>query len=241
MKALNARPDQLTGNRWSRRFRALGPGRFPRFQPAGSRLFARSRRHDRGGAAGFTLIELMVVVGLLAILAILASNVLMDSAGWLAHYRLRSAAKTIAMVFQAAKMEAIKSNMACTVTFDQTLDDTKHYDCVAFIDANNNLKYDSDGNGQYDPPPSGVLERVLKRLDLSFYQGIQFDPDGGDDVVRPFPVNAVGKPAISFNPRGLPRDSTGGSVNDGAFLVNDRGSRLKIVVNNAGSIRIEKN
>ncbi|OIP93902.1 MAG: hypothetical protein AUK55_07840 [Syntrophobacteraceae bacterium CG2_30_61_12] len=228
MKALNARPDQLTGNRWSRRFRALGPGRFPRFQPAGSRLFARSRRHDRGGAAGFTLIELMVVVGLLAILAILASNVLMDSAGWLAHYRLRSAAKTIAMVFQAAKMEAIKSNMACTVTFDQTLDDTKHYDCVAFIDANNDLKYDS-------------LERVLKRLDLSFYQGIQFDPDGGDDVVRPFPVNAVGKPAISFNPRGLPRDSTGGSVNDGAFLVNDRGSRLKIVVNNAGSIRIEKN
>jgi len=228
MKALNARPDQLTGNRWSRRFRALGPGRFPRFQPAGSRLFARSRRHDRGGAAGFTLIELMVVVGLLAILAILASNVLMDSAGWLAHYRLRSAAKTIAMVFQAAKMEAIKSNMACTVTFDQTLDDTKHYDCVAFIDANNDLKYDS-------------LERVLKRLDLSFYQGIQFDPDGGDDVVRPFPVNAVGKPAISFNPRGLPRDSTGGSVNDGAFLVNDRGSRLKMVVNNAGSIRIEKN
>jgi len=228
MKALNARPDQLTGNRWSRRFRALGPGRFPRFQPAGSRLFARSRRHDRGGAAGFTLIELMVVVGLLAILAILASNVLMDSAGWLAHYRLRSAAKTIAMVFQAAKMEAIKSNMACTVTFDQTLDNTKHYDCVAFIDANNDLKYDS-------------LERVLKRLDLSFYQGIQFDPDGGDDVVRPFPVNAVGKPAISFNPRGLPRDSTGGSVNDGAFLVNDRGSRLKIVVNNAGSIRIEKN
>ena len=203
-------------------------GRSPRAEPAGSRLFARSRRHDRGGAAGFTLIELMVVVGLLAILAILASNVLMDSAGWLAHYRLRSAAKTIAMVFQAAKMEAIKSNMACTVTFDQTLDDTKHYDCVAFIDANNDLKYDS-------------LERVLKRLDLSFYQGIQFDPDGGDDVVCPFPVNADGKPAISFNPRGLPRDSTGGSVNDGAFLVNDRGSRLKIVVNNAGSIRIEKN
>lgn len=180
----------------------------------------------------------MVVVGVLVLLGILASSVLMDSAGWLAHYRLRSAAKSIAMVFQAAKMEAIKSNMACAVAFGQALDDGIQYDGVAFVDANNNLNYDSDGNGAYNP--SGD-ERVLKRLDISFYKGVQFDSAKGGGSGLTFAVNGDGKPAIAFNSRGLPRDGSGTPGGGSAFLVNDHGSRLSIVVNTTGSIRIEKN
>jgi Tfp pilus assembly protein FimT len=198
-------------------------------------VMLRQRRHRT--VSGFTLVELMVVVGVLVLLGILASSVLMDSSGWLAHYRLRSAAKGIAMVLQSAKIEAIKSNTLCTVTFDQTIDDGTHYDCMAFVDVDEDMEYDSDGNGSYNP--SGD-ETIVKRFDLSFYTGVQFDPDQGGGAGITFTDNDDGKASISFNSRGLPRSNGGGFGGGAIYLVNDHGSRLKIEVSNAGSIRIEK-
>lgn len=187
-------------------------------------------------AAGFTLIELMVVVGVLVFLGILASSVLMDTSGWLAHYRLRSAAKGIAMVLQAAKMEAIKSSIPCAVAFGQALDDGTQIDCLAFSDADGDLEYDDNGNGVYDPPGD---EMVVKRLDLSFYTGVGFDPEQGSGSGLSFPANDDGKPSIGFNSRGLPVSNDGGPGGGTIFLVNSQDSRLRVVINHAGSIRIE--
>lgn len=198
---------------------------------------ASAHRRPGSATAGFTLIELMVVIGVLVLLGILASSVLMDTSGWLAHYRLRSAAKGFAITLQAAKMEAIKRNTLCTVTFDQTIDGGDIIDCLAFADSDEDMEYDMDANGTYNE--SGD-EAIVKRLDLSYYTGVQLDTTQGGGDGLTFSSNDDGKASISFNSRGLPGANGGGFGAGTIYLVNSAGSRLKIVVSNAGSIRIEK-
>ena len=56
-------------------------------------------RPRAGAANGFTLVELMVTVGLLAFLGIVAASTF-DSKSWLAHYRLKAAVRNLEMNFQ---------------------------------------------------------------------------------------------------------------------------------------------
>ena len=68
-----------------------------------------------GWNAGFTLIELMVVIG---ILSIMSSIAIPNIISWLPDYRLRSATREIVSCLQDAKLRAVKENSRAVVIFD---------------------------------------------------------------------------------------------------------------------------
>jgi type IV fimbrial biogenesis protein FimT len=65
--------------------------------------------------SGFTILEMMVVIGIAAIMAAIAVP---GFIGWFANYRLRSGAEEIQSTLQLARLTAIKQNKAATVSFN---------------------------------------------------------------------------------------------------------------------------
>lgn len=64
---------------------------------------------------GFTIVELMTVIGLIAILmSIAVPNII----GWLPDYRLRSGTEEIQSTLQLARLRAINGNTTATVSFN---------------------------------------------------------------------------------------------------------------------------
>jgi prepilin-type N-terminal cleavage/methylation domain-containing protein len=170
---------------------------------------------------GFTLVELMVTLGLLAFLGIVAASTF-DSRSWLAHYRLKAAVRNLEMNFQFARMEAAKRNTYCTITFRQVLDG-ETYDYVIYADLDKDLKLDSG-------------EEILRRVKLSDYPNVWFDASKGDGGLTFAAVD--GHPSIAFDSRGLPK-STSGFGAGSAYLRNDCGTQLELVLNSTGRIRID--
>lgn len=64
--------------------------------------------------SGFTLVEIMIVVGVIAILSAIATPFIMN---WLPNMRLQSAARHLLTDMQNAKNEAIKTNTNVTLVF----------------------------------------------------------------------------------------------------------------------------
>jgi prepilin-type N-terminal cleavage/methylation domain-containing protein len=90
-------------------------------------------------ARGFTILELMIV---LAVLAIMAGIAIPNYIGWLPKRHLRSSAIDVQAVIQLAKMTAIRENTSVSLKFNPGSEDYQ-----AFIDAN------ADGN------PDGTIFR----------------------------------------------------------------------------------
>jgi len=119
----------------------------------------KTKRQD----AGFTLMELLLVIVIMAILAAIA---IPGFSGWLPDYRLRQAARALYSNLQRAKMNAIKSNSEWRVYFDSNVNPGRYFLCSG-----------PGANGAWDSPAAvglGGDDDVDMTLSLSDYDGVNF-------------------------------------------------------------------
>lgn len=127
--------------------------------------------------AGFSMLELMVVIGIIAIVSAVAIPALI---GWLPGYRLRAAVRDSQSDIQMARLRAIRENASIAMVFD-----TGGNSYTIFRD--NGAGGGNAGNGVQDGG-----EVLLKQVAI---------PDGVAMYDASF---AFGNPWFSFNSRGLP-------------------------------------
>lgn len=175
--------------------------------------------------AGFTLVELMVTIALAGILAIVASRMLANTGSWISQYRLKAAAREMAINLEYTRMEAIKRNINCFMAFNQAVGGTT-YSYVVFVDTSLNKNFDTG-------------ETVL--LKTAFTNGVQFDSTQGGGTGLTFPANTAGTPVpcVGFDSRGLRLINAVDTADKFAYLADNFGNKMTISVSNAGRVKVK--
>jgi type IV fimbrial biogenesis protein FimT len=114
------------------------------------------------GKAGFSLVELMVVIGILSIMAAIAVP---NFISWLPDMRLKSAARDLYSNFQRAKIVAVKNNTNVVVSFNVGAD---RY--VIFVDDGGTTGTANDDTQNGDEQ---ILTNVTLPADVNL-QGVNF-------------------------------------------------------------------
>lgn len=164
--------------------------------------------------AGFSLMELMTVIGILSILSAIA---IPGYLGWRDNARLGSAAQDVYSIFQKAKIEAARRNVIVAITFAANI-------ATVYVDSNGNFAQDGGENG-------------INSIDLSDYPGINLDASegGGDGITFANPDDT-----IAFAPNGFPLDNTGSLTSGTVFLINRKGAKASIRISPAGNVGINR-
>ena len=136
--------------------------------------------------SGFTLVEVMVVVSMIAILAAIAIPAF---SSWVPDYRLKRAARDLYSNLQRAKMGAIRSNSEWRVYFDSAAD--RYLVCS-----------DSGADSLWDG--GGDDDVVDSTINLSDYKGVVFGrADGASEIGDDYEEAPAGtNPVTNFTPRG---------------------------------------
>ena len=163
--------------------------------------------------SGFTIVELLVAIALIAIIAAIAVP---NFIGWLPNYRLRSAARDLYSNFQKAKLTAVKRNKNCAVRFDNT-------GYMVFVDDDEDFIQDGG-------------EDEIVRVVWSDYKSISV---AMADITFANNGEATPVPCMAFRPNGLPTEDGGGFGNGTTPITNTNGRTISVIVSQAGSIRSE--
>lgn len=170
--------------------------------------------------AGFTLVELMIVVAIIGILVGIAYPLMLS---WLPNMRLRGAARDVYSVMQRAKAEAIERGMNVAIAYN-----TAANTYTLFVDVNRNRVQDAGEVSLLSsgPMPDGVAfdNRPAPPLPAT-------EVKGADDIVDG--VSFAGNVA-AFTPRGLPVGT--GTV---ALLAAATGRQRTVTVTIAGRVRMQ--
>ncbi|MEJ2643028.1 MAG: prepilin-type N-terminal cleavage/methylation domain-containing protein [Desulfosarcinaceae bacterium] len=160
-----------------------------------------------GNNKGFTLIEMVIVI---AILAIVAGASVPHVYGWISNRRFASAVDELYVVFQKARIRAIRESQDVVLRFNAANDE-----CEAFVD-------DGEGGG-------GAQNRVRdgseRRVDLvALPEGVQIDGV------------TFGGSWCGFDNRGI--TITPNNIDGELHLENTAGRHLGIGLNIAGNVRV---
>jgi len=164
--------------------------------------------------SGFSLIELMMVI---AMIAIIVSIAVPGFISWRQKAQLGRFARDIYSSFQKAKMEAVRQNRDCTVSFNQGA-----CDYVLYLDGNNDQTWD----GSPDEP-------AIQCLTNADYPGVQ------TVALDDFPVNGADR-YIIFGANGIPKDRDGALAKGGIRMSNGSHEAM-VTISFTGNIVIEKN
>lgn len=172
---------------------------------------------------GMTLIEVAVT---LAVVSIILGISLHSFVTAFPRIHLNSASRDLVSNLQKTKLEAMKRNLLCTVTFNLEVGGVQ-YDYVVYADANQDLEYDAG-------------EEILCQVRFQDYgSGVEYDTtEGGGDGLT-FTNNDDGFPSVAFNPRGLPIKNGGGFESGSIFIKNEKDYKKEVVVSLAGRVMIK--
>jgi len=177
------------------------------------RIFAQKNRQ-----AGFTLLELLIVIGVLSLVAAIAASSIIS---FLPNYRLKVATRDLMTNLQQARSEAIKRNQPCTVSFaDQTIDGIP-YNYVIWFDTNDNKTFD---NG----------EIKISAVNWDDYPGVKLDASLGDGDGLSFLGDS-----FTFNSRGLCDIQVEGVGNTIAkiSLINEKKQKRSVSISLTGAVQ----
>ncbi len=175
------------------------------------------RRNEKG----FTLIELMLVVAIVAVMSIMAFPTF---SGWIARARLRDAARTVYSDLQLARIKAIETGGEWRINFNP--DDNSY----TVISSGPDMDLDNSAD-------DNVVEKVVRIPEKS--KGVVFGTDQGPvpGLSEPDDGISFGGNSVDFNYMGSV-DGLGGSI----YLKNERSETFAIVVSSANArIRMARN
>jgi prepilin-type N-terminal cleavage/methylation domain-containing protein len=162
---------------------------------------------------GFTLIEVLIVVAIFAIGAAIAIPNIMDMGR---RGALKTDARQIKDTLAKARLEAINRNVSVIVEFRQPTNDY-----VTFIDSGATAN-------TYDNSDELIQ---LNSLNSSIYDTAENSGDG---------ITIGAGNSIVWDTKGMSTDINGGMSNGSIYLTNNDGVSFKIITNQTGNIRIEK-
>lgn len=167
--------------------------------------------------AGFSLGELITIMGILLVLAAIAIPNFIE---WRSKAQVSRAARDVYSSLQKAKVEAVRRNQLCGITFRDA-----ENDIVVYVET--------------DLPPYGYDgdDIVINILEWSDYPGVSLDTarGGGDGLNFANPDRG-----IVFGHDGLPRNDSDNLASGAVFLIGPGGERQNTVtITPAGSIQID--
>ncbi|MEN8211745.1 MAG: GspH/FimT family pseudopilin [Thermodesulfobacteriota bacterium] len=167
--------------------------------------------------SGFTLIELIIVIGMISILSAIAIPSTMK---WLPNYRLKAEARNLYSNMQKAKLEAVKRKQDVLISFVAGT-----YDPAGQIGSYQVFVHnDADNDGAYSG--GGEIGQILIQKNMPKNVTLYFNN---------FIVDTIANTA-GYNPRGLPA-GTWGKVR----LRNNKSRYYQLEMSPAGAVKISQN
>lgn len=163
--------------------------------------------------AGFTLLQLIVIVG---ILGILASIAIPRYSEWMPRYRLKSAARDLYSNMQLARLLAIKANNSYRLIFTTA------------------------GDGSYTVRrPDGTIEKRINFIDYDASGAIGY---GGGNATKSATMSGGPLPedGISYNSNTATFNSRGTGSSGYVYIENSRGTAYVIGTLSSGVIVLKK-
>lgn len=168
--------------------------------------------------SGFTLLEMMVAIGVLGILAILTAPRLMDH---LSNMRVKATARDIYSALQTAKLEAVKENETVVVLFSPGA-----YSVEGKIGGYQLFVDDGAGGGTAGNQVQDGSESSMMAVAM---------PKEVSLISASFTDGSVTTDKVGFTGQGLPADSFSGNVE---LRTSNRWYRINLSV--AGNINMQK-
>lgn len=179
---------------------------------------------------GFTLIELLIVITMISIIITVGAP---SFSGFIQEGRVKSAARSVAVGIQTARLRAINANRRCYLDFSAGSLAPADSFFTIWLDTNGNQSYDT---GEIDSAQLAMPDTKSSLNGFKLPRGVTFAASGlsyGPDsaTVTADGVDFSGNDYVGFNSRG--ESTSSGAV----YLTGENGSIYAVSVSGLGAVR----